>query len=141
MRIFLNFLLALALGACTLQAPEHARERAPVTLTIAAINDFHGNLELPPGGVPEVDAATRKLVRTPAGGVARLATILERLRARNSHFVFVSAGDLVGASPLLSGYFDDEPTIEAMSHLGLELNGVGNHEFDRGRSELRRQQA
>ncbi len=109
-------------------------------LKLAAINDFHGNIELPPGGVPEIDAASKALTRTPAGGVARLATAIERLRAGNSNFAFVSAGDLVGASPLLSGYFDDEPTIEAMNSLGLDINGVGNHEFDRGSVELMRQQ-
>lgn len=132
-----NVLLALLLGACTLPSSE----RGPVTLTLAAINDFHGNLELPPGGVPDVDPATQSRMRTPAGGVARLATMIDRLRAQNSHFAFVSSGDLVGASPLLSGHFDDEPTIEAMNSLGLDFNGVGNHEFDRGRVELLRQQS
>lgn len=108
---------------------------------LAAINDFHGNLEPPAGGLPEFDGATRKLTRTPAGGVARLATLIERLRAQHPHFAFVSSGDLVGASPLASGYFDDEPAIEAMNSLGLDFNGVGNHEFDRGRAELLRLQS
>ena len=134
---FLLPLLALALCTCAVRTPE----RAAVTLTLAAINDFHGNLERPAGGVPEVDDATQKLTRTPAGGVARLATVIERMRAQSPYFVFVSAGDLVGASPLASGYFDDEPTIEAMNYLKLDLNGVGNHEFDRGRDELLRLQA
>ena len=134
---FLLPLLALALCTCAVRTPE----RAAVTLTLAAINDFHGNLELPAGGVPEVDDATQKLTRTAAGGVARLATVIGRMRAQNPHFVFVSAGDLVGASPLASGYFDDEPTIDAMNYLKLDLNGVGNHEFDRGRDELLRLQS
>ncbi len=127
-------LLALALTACATHVPQ----RAAVTLTLAAINDFHGNLEVPAGGVPEVDHASRQIRRTPAGGVARLATVIGRLRERNPHFAFVSAGDLIGASPLASGYFDDEPAIEAMNSLGLDLHGVGNHEFDRGRAELLR---
>lgn len=134
---FLLPLLALALCTCATSTPE----RAAVTLKLAAINDFHGNLELPAGGVPERDDATQQLTRTAAGGVARLATIIGRLRAQNPHFVFVSAGDLVGASPLASGYFDDEPAIEAMNYLKLDLNGVGNHEFDRGRDELQRLQS
>ena len=83
-----------------------------------------------------IDDATRKVTRTPAGGVARLATLVERLRAQSPNFAFVSAGDLVGASPLVSGYFDDEPAIEAMNSLKLDLNGVGNHEFDRGAVEI-----
>ena len=136
MRFFL-LLLTLALSTCATYIPE----RGPVTVMLAAINDFHGNLELPAGGLPEIDNATRALTRTPAGGVARLATVLDRLRAQHAHFAFVSAGDLVGASPLASGYFDDEPAIEAMNSLGLDFNGVGNHEFDRGRAELLRLQS
>lgn len=133
----LLLLFTLALSTCATQAPE----RGPVTVMLAALNDFHGNLEQPAGGLPEVSGATREIVRTPAGGVARLATLIERLRAQHAHFAFVSSGDLVGASPLSSGYFDDEPTIEAMNSLGLDLNGVGNHEFDRGRAELLRLQS
>ena len=52
----------------------------------------------------------------------------------------VSAGDLVGASPLLSALFHDEPTIEAMNAIGLDLGAVGNHEFDDGAAELLRLQ-
>ena len=132
---FLLPLLALVLSTCATYVPE----RGAVTVMLAAINDFHGNLELPPGGLPEVKG--REITRTPAGGVARLATVLESLRAKHPNFAFVSAGDLVGASPLASGYFDDEPTIEAMNSLRLDLNGIGNHEFDRGRAELLRLQS
>ena len=135
-RCFLPVII-LALSSCAVRAPE----REAVTLTLAAINDFHGNLELPAGGVPVVDDATQRLTRASAGGVARLATVVERLRAQNPNFAFVSSGDLVGASPLASGYFDDEPAIEAMNSLKLDLNGVGNHEFDRGSVELLRLQS
>lgn len=131
--------MAMALGACAVQPT--GSSGGSVSVVLAAINDFHGNLELPAGGLPEVDPAKPSPVRTPAGGVARLATLLERLRAQHGHFAFVSSGDLVGASPLASGYFDDEPAIEAMNSLGLDFNGVGNHEFDRGAAELRRLQA
>jgi 5'-nucleotidase len=134
---FILPLLALALATCATHGPE----RGPVIVMLAAINDFHGNLELPAGGLPEINAVTRELTRTPSGGVARMATVLEGLRAQHKHFAFVSAGDLVGASPLASGYFDDEPAIDAMNNLGLDLNGVGNHEFDRGVAELRRLQS
>ncbi len=134
---FILPLLALALATCATHGPE----RDPVIVMLAAINDFHGNLELPAGGLPEINAVTRELTRTPSGGVARMATVLEGLRAQHKHFAFVSAGDLVGASPLASGYFDDEPAIDAMNNLGLDLNGVGNHEFDRGVAELRRLQS
>lgn len=76
-----------------------------------------------------------------AGGVAFFAEHVRRLRERYPHTVLVSAGDLIGASPLVSALFHDEPTIEAMNLLGLDFNAVGNHEFDRGQTELRRMQS
>ena len=69
-----------------------------------------------------------------------MATLVKELRAKRKHSVFVAAGDLIGASPLLSGLFHDEPTIEALSLMGLEVSAVGNHEFDEGRDELLRMQ-
>jgi 5'-nucleotidase len=62
------------------------------------------------------------------------------LRARSANFAFVSAGDLVGATPLPAAFFDDEPVVESMNLMGLDYNGVGNHEFDRGVAHLRRLQ-
>jgi 5'-nucleotidase len=101
---------------------------APVRLQILAINDFHGNIATTSsafGGVGRADYLS-----------ANMATA--ELQAENS--IIVSAGDLVGASPLISALFHDEPTIEAMNLIGLEINGVGNHEFDEGGDELLRLQ-
>ena len=47
---------------------------------------------------------------------------------------------MVGASPLISGLFHDEPTIEALNKLDLDVTSVGNHEFDEGAKELARLQ-
>jgi 5'-nucleotidase len=76
-----------------------------------------------------------------AGGIDALAAHVRAFRARHPDALVVSAGDLIGASPLVSGLFHDEPTIEAMNLLGLDLNAVGNHEFDDGTAELLRMQA
>jgi 5'-nucleotidase len=116
------------LGACATPASR------PGGVTIAAINDFHGNLR------PPAEGALVGGARVPAGGAAHLATLVGRLRAGNPSFAFVSAGDLVGATPLLAGHFDDEPVIESLSLMGLDYNGVGNHEFDHGLAHLRRLQ-
>ncbi len=105
----------------------------PVEVQILAINDFHGNLE-PPG--LSYDGAKGKV---PVGGAAYLATALKETRTVRS--ITVAAGDLIGASPLVSSLFYDEPTIAALSDAGLALAAVGNHEFDRGPSELLRMQA
>ena len=67
-------------------------------------------------------------------------THLSALAARNPNTLIVSAGDSIGASPLLSGMFHDEPTIEALNLMGLDVASVGNHEFDNGWRELLRMQ-
>jgi 5'-nucleotidase len=114
---------------------------APIEATILAINDFHGHLIPPPGGVRIIDPADRAhTVAVPAGGVEHLAALVKELRAGRKNTVFVAAGDLVGASPLLSSLFSDEPTIDSLSLMGLDIAAVGNHEFDRGRDELLRLQ-
>jgi 5'-nucleotidase len=115
------------------------RSAAPVPLRVIAFNDFHGQIE--PGGlalrVPD-PADPSRMLQVGAGGVAHLATLVRHLRAQVPHAVVVSAGDLVGASPIASALFRDEPTIEAMNAIGLDLGVVGNHEFDRGVAELER---
>ncbi|HUG63869.1 MAG TPA: bifunctional metallophosphatase/5'-nucleotidase [Gaiellaceae bacterium] len=115
---------------------DRAKERAQVTeVQILALNDFHGGLE----PVPATSSAGR-IGATPAGGVEFLASHVDRLRATNPNTLFVSAGDLIGATPLISALFHDEPTIEAFNLMGLDYNGVGNHEFDEGVDELLRMQ-
>ncbi|HSQ05874.1 MAG TPA: metallophosphoesterase, partial [Burkholderiales bacterium] len=132
-RLISALLLAIAV-ALTSACASTATKREAVAVKIVAINDFHGNLDVPPEGLWVDDS------EVPAGGTAHLATLIEGMRAQNRNFVFVSAGDLVGASPLLSATFDDEPTIEAMNALGLDFSAVGNHEFDRGLPHLNRLQ-
>src|SRR5205807_4915927 len=99
----------------------------------------HGNLETPPPvEVTDADGTKHKIV---TGGAAHLAAALAGLRAGHPNTVTVSAGDTIGASPLISANYLDEPSIDAMNLLGLEFNSVGNHEFDRGTDELKRMQA
>jgi 5'-nucleotidase len=133
-------LAALTLGACaTPVTPPAARvAQAPIEVQILAFNDFHGNIQTPPPvEVTEPDGTKRKIV---TGGVAHLAAALTSLRAGHPNTVTVSAGDTIGASPLISANYLDEPTIDAMNLLGLDYNSVGNHEFDRGSDELKRMQ-
>jgi len=111
-----------------------------VDLRILAINDFHGYLRPSPGGIKVADPAdkTKKLM-VEAGGAEHMATLIKQLREVNKNNIFVAAGDLIGASPLLSAMFHDEPTIEALM-MGLAVASVGNHEFDEGKDELLRMQ-
>jgi len=131
-------LLLTVLHACACAAAP-ASDR--IALKIAAINDFHGWLQPSPERVRVMGPQAPLENAVTAGGMTQLAAMIDRLRQQNRNFAFVSAGDLFGASPLLSAMFDDEPTIEAMNAAGLDFNGVGNHEFDRGVADLRRMQA
>ena len=135
-RLALATLAAAVLAGCA-SAPPVATE--PVKVKVLAINDFHGNLKPPQGGIRVRDAAG-KLVPVPAGGAEHLATAVAQIRAKHPNHVFVAAGDLIGATPLLSALFRDEPTIESLSLMGLEASAVGNHEFDKGATELLRMQ-
>ncbi|MDQ4035670.1 MAG: bifunctional metallophosphatase/5'-nucleotidase [Chloroflexota bacterium] len=144
--------LLLTMSAPTALAKDPS-PKPPVEVQILGLNDFHGQLEVVnpiasssgrigslqgsfpnqtcnPDGTPNC---------IPAGGVEYLATHVRTLRATNpDNTVFVSAGDLIGATPLLSALFHDEPTIEAFNLMDLDYNGVGNHEFDEGVNELLR---
>lgn len=114
---------------------------------VIAFNDFHGNIDganlsfrSDADGIFALNANGQR-VAVPAGGVDYMAGLVRELKAGAPNSVVVSAGDLIGASPLNSALFHDEPAIETMNRLGLEFNAVGNHEFDEGREELLRMQA
>ncbi|HYO68347.1 MAG TPA: bifunctional metallophosphatase/5'-nucleotidase [Archangium sp.] len=115
-----------------------------VSVQLLAINDLHGHLAPPDGSSGELRVGSNpdgSPTRVKAGGASHLAHHLARLRAlAPKNTLVVSAGDLIGASPLVSALFHDEPTIEAMNLAGLDINAVGNHEFDEGTTELRRMQ-
>lgn len=94
---------------------------------LIAFNDFHGYIKAGEGSSSNP-------------GVARFSTRIQALKAANPLHAVVSAGDMIGASPLTSALFKDEPTIEAMNRIGIDFNAVGNHEFDEGKDELLRMQ-
>ena len=113
---------------------------------VIAFNDFHGNIDganltlrSDPDNIFRLNAAGQRIA-VPAGGVDYMAGLVKQLKAGAPNSVVVSAGDLIGASPLNSALFHDEPSIETMNRLGLDYNAVGNHEFDEGRDELLRMQ-
>lgn len=103
---------------------------AVVKVRLLAFNDFHGNLKPPTNKVPKVDG--------PVGGAGYFAAHLKRLADGHPNTVIVAAGDLVGASPLTSALFHDEPTIAVMNTIGLGVTTIGNHELDEGMDELLR---
>ena len=129
--------------------PERGAGPEPVEVQLLALNDFHGALEPPSGSGgrvttgPDPDGPGTGTAPAPtvdAGGSEYLATQLAALaeQQRRKNTITVAAGDLIGASPLLSAAFHDEPTIEALGLAGLDYASVGNHEFDEGAGELLR---
>lgn len=110
-----------------------ATSNDPILVQLLGINDFHGALEPPSGSVGKINGIH-------AGGVEFLATHIKSRREGQRYTITLSAGDLFGGSPLLSAMFKEQPSVEAMNLLGLDLNAVGNHEFDKGFRELLRMQ-
>jgi len=116
--------LSLTIALPALANDDHHHKPKPnpvVNVQVLAFDDFHGYLEA-----------------NPAPGVEQLATSLAMLRQGHKNTITAAAGDLIGGTPFLSGVFQDEPTIESMNALGLDVSTVGNHEFDRGVTELLR---
>ena len=134
---YLSLTLAAALFAGCATPPTVLPPAATLlSLRILAINDFHGNLKPPANGLNLADPRGRRA----AGGAEHMATLVAQKRAESEHTIFVAAGDLIGATPLLSSLLHDEPTIEALGLMGLALSAMGNHELDRGQAEVKRLQ-
>src|SRR5688500_12138726 len=104
--------LLLAALALLLLPTAAAAKGGDVEVQLLGLNDFHGHLEQNTPGTIAPDPSSP---RVPAGGAEFLATHLRMKEAENRNTLIVSAGDLIGASPLLSALFHDEPTIEAMN--------------------------
>lgn len=122
--------LALGLALGFIAAAGAIAQQPPTTIVkVIAFNDFHGNLQSP-----------GNFIGVPAGGVDVLAGYVAKLKGQNPYNITVHAGDMIGASPLVSAFFYDEGAIETMNRLGLDVASVGNHEFDFGRAELLRKQ-
>lgn len=123
--------LAVLLAGC-------AHTARPVDVTIAAVNDFHGNLQSTPLTYADPSAPGGK-VTLKAGGINALSSAIAELRRNDPQLLLIGAGDMVGGSPPISAMWADEPTLQAFNLLGLKFSAVGNHELDHGKDELLRQ--
>jgi 5'-nucleotidase len=127
--LVLTLLLALPL-------PVSAGKPATVDVQILAVNDFHGALDPSLVKPSSTDQSTWYY----RGGAEYLTNFVNTAAATNPNTVKVSAGDMIGASPLLSALFHDEPTVMAFNLMGFEFSATGNHEYDEGWQELLRMQ-
>lgn len=110
----------------------------PFKVKLIGFNDYHGTLESP--GTFGENTSVPTASRPPVGGAEFLAAHVASLKKQNPLNVVVGAGDFIGATPLVSSLFLDEPSIETLNRIGVEFNAVGNHEFDKGSTELLRLQ-
>jgi 5'-nucleotidase len=125
-------ILALLLSSAVYAGPGNPDPKGQlIELQILGINDYHGHLEAAEPGT--VDGA-------PAGGSEYLSAKLNELRQGKKFSLTVAAGDLIGGSPAFSGLFHDEPSVESLNAMQLDISSVGNHEFDEGVDELLRMQ-
>jgi 5'-nucleotidase len=121
----------LALAGC-------ATPGKPIEVKLIGFNDYHGNLQSPGSFAPNL--AVPAAQRVPVGGAEYIAAHVNKLKAQNPNHAVVGAGDMIGATPLISSLFHDEPSVETLNRIGLEFNAVGNHEFDKGSATLLRLQ-
>lgn len=124
------------LSACAPMNELPTASSEKINISILAFNDLHGHLE--PPGLSVRERIDGNSTEVPAGGAAYLAAAIQHYKKLNPLHAVVSAGDMIGATPLISALFLDEPTIEAVNAMGIDFNAVGNHEFDKGTPELMR---
>ena len=141
--------------AAAVDAAAVAAAPGDIPVQLIAMNDFHGRISETSGGDsilttgtgpgPDGIAGNDDDGTLVVGGAANVASTVDALEAQfvadggaAASSLFVGAGDLISASPFNSSVFKDEPTIEVLNAMGLEVSSVGNHEFDRGTEELRR---
>lgn len=136
LRRAVGLLLSLGLAAC---GGGSAVRPAGMDITLLGFNDFHGHLE-PPKLAVTARTAQGQSVPVPAGGAVYMAQAIAERRAASPHVAVVTAGDMIGASPIVSSLFLDEPTIEALNLMKVDFAATGNHEYDQGFAELLRMQ-
>ena len=128
--------LALTLFACATQSAKN--DVKPIVVNLVAINDFHGHIDTEKFSLTPAGETTAQTIV--GGGVELLGANLQAWRKEDNQLLFVGGGDLIGASPGISSLLADEPTLDALSLMGMRVSAVGNHEFDQGVQELKRQQ-
>ena len=114
--------------AAAAAAPAGA-DAATVTINLLGISDFGGHIER-----VSTDSEGAQLVSEP--GAVALACEVAAARSATPGTLLVSTGDNVGGSAYISSVLDDQPTIDILNAIGLDVTAAGNHEFDNGATDL-----
>lgn len=126
-RAVMTLAMAPTLALAGLNVPAYAAEADQVSLNIIGVTDFHGHLSQAKDRKGEISEP----------GAAVMACYVNKERKENPNTSFVSAGDNIGGSPFESSILKDKPTLDALNAMELEASAVGNHEFDKGWSDLK----
>ncbi|WP_456273200.1 5'-nucleotidase C-terminal domain-containing protein [Bacillus sp. AK031] len=130
--------VASALSVGAFAAPFSSKlvkaETENIKVQLLSLNDWHGQID----ATTSVDLDGDNTKETNVGGAQYLATHLKNYEAHNDNTLIIHAGDMIGGSPMISSTFQDEPTVEVMEAMGVDVGTVGNHEFDEGIAEFKR---
>lgn len=121
-------ILIVGLVVAALLVPFGANAARPfptTTIRILDISDWHAQLDAQ-------DLGGGNLV----GGAGALSAYFAQERAAEPNTLTVTAGDDFGASPPISGFFDEVPAILGQRLMGIDIGTLGNHNFDRGVDHL-----
>lgn len=97
-----------------------------IKLTILHTNDMHSHIEPFPKNDPKFGGL---------GGIARRATVINKIRQQEEHVLLLDAGDIFQGTPYFNK-FGGEPELKLMSQMGYDAATIGNHDFDNGLNEL-----
>src|SRR5699024_7071361 len=103
-----------------------AQEDHIVDFSVTNITDFHGHLSSQDTDAPDANSEM---------GAAKLKALIEYVN-QDQEYIMTTSGDNVGGSAIVSAIADDEPTLDVLNILGVDVSAVGNHEFDRGYDDL-----
>jgi 5'-nucleotidase len=127
MIILFSCISLLLLTTSVYSAANRSTNGDMVKVQLLGMNDFHGQLN-----------TYQEIFGQKVGGAEYVAAYINKLKLQQKHTLLVHAGDMIGASPPISALYQDEPTIEFLNLLNVDIGTLGNHEFDNGVQEMQR---
>jgi 2',3'-cyclic-nucleotide 2'-phosphodiesterase (5'-nucleotidase family) len=126
----------LAWGGCTVQQAQPNLVGQDIRLTVIHTSDIHSRL-FPYNFIPNSFDQDYGLnpSNAPFGGIARISTLVKRIRASTSRSLWLDSGDCFQGAPVFNE-FKGEAELRALTVAGLEGAALGNHEFDLGAKNL-----
>ena len=126
----------LAAAGCTVRRTQPNLVGQDIRLTIIHTADIHSRL-FPYNFVPNSFDQDFGLLpaNAPFGGIARISTLVKKIRATSNRSLWLDSGDCFQGAPVFNE-FKGEAELRALSLAGLDGAVLGNHEFDLGAKNL-----